>query len=370
MPRTVAVWSGAVVAGDAISNSLRDKLVAIRRWDPAGSTVRAVGIAQGSDGSVPGINVYADAASALRSGIVGEADLHIFEYGIYYELFDLALLVPRERLAAVYHNVTPAALIDDPAVRVRVERALERRENLRHARRIFCDSAFNADDLRSLGFSEEALRVQPLPPAIVAAPGDRRGLPTILFVGRIVPAKGIADLVAAADDLRATGRAFRLAVAGNRRLSDADLIASLLARPGIDVIESPSDSELAALYAAADIVVIPSYHEGYCVPALEALLAGCQVVASDAGNLPDLVGPVGQCVPVGDVSAISAALAAALDAVPAVRAGADVVVPVTGGTLDGAARRARLDDLRLETARSTVDRAFLDDVHDLLGSPA
>ena len=39
---------------------------------------------------------------------------------------------------------------------------------------------------------------------------------------------------------------------------------------------------------------MPSYHEGYCLPVLEALHAGCQVVASDAGNLPAIVAGLGQ----------------------------------------------------------------------------
>jgi glycosyltransferase involved in cell wall biosynthesis len=66
---------------------------------------------------------------------------------------------------------------------------------------------------------------------------------------------------------------------------------------------------LAAHYAAADLFVLPSLHEGYGMVVAEALAAGVPVLCSDAGALKDtLPTEAGWRVPAGDVPALQAAL--------------------------------------------------------------
>jgi glycosyltransferase involved in cell wall biosynthesis len=65
---------------------------------------------------------------------------------------------------------------------------------------------------------------------------------------------------------------------------------------------------MAELYARSDVLVIPSHHEGYCVPVIEAYGFGRFVVSYDAGNLPTIVGGLGTVVPTGDVAALEAAI--------------------------------------------------------------
>jgi glycosyltransferase involved in cell wall biosynthesis len=70
---------------------------------------------------------------------------------------------------------------------------------------------------------------------------------------------------------------------------------------------------LSGLYEGAHVFASASKHEGFCVPVIEALAAGCRVVATDAGALADTVGPCGSVVPLGDRSALSDALANAVE---------------------------------------------------------
>jgi GT2 family glycosyltransferase len=55
--------------------------------------------------------------------------------------------------------------------------------------------------------------------------------------------------------------------------------------PGIRYVKAPSDEEVSRLFNEATVFVQTSTHEGFCLPALEAMATGCAVVCTDAhGN--------------------------------------------------------------------------------------
>jgi glycosyltransferase involved in cell wall biosynthesis len=51
-----------------------------------------------------------------------------------------------------------------------------------------------------------------------------------------------------------------------------------------------TDPELRALYEAASVLVFPSLYEGFGLPAIEAMLCGCPVVAANSSSLPEICG--------------------------------------------------------------------------------
>jgi glycosyltransferase involved in cell wall biosynthesis len=73
-----------------------------------------------------------------------------------------------------------------------------------------------------------------------------------------------------------------------------------------------ADAALAALYRGAAALAIPSYHEGFGLPMVEAMACGTPVVAARVGNLPFLAGDAALLMPPGDVAALAEALAAVL----------------------------------------------------------
>jgi glycosyltransferase involved in cell wall biosynthesis len=68
--------------------------------------------------------------------------------------------------------------------------------------------------------------------------------------------------------------------------------------------------ELVGCYARAEVAVVPSLYEGFCLPAAEAMACGLPVVATTAGALPEVVedGKCGILVPPRDHYALAGAL--------------------------------------------------------------
>lgn len=69
-----------------------------------------------------------------------------------------------------------------------------------------------------------------------------------------------------------------------------------------------SEAALRGWYAGAAMVVVPSFYEGFGLPALEAMAAGVAVVVSDRAALPEVVGDAGLYFDPGVDGAMAAAM--------------------------------------------------------------
>jgi glycosyltransferase involved in cell wall biosynthesis len=134
------------------------------------------------------------------------------------------------------------------------------------------------------------------------------GRPMIMFCGKLQPRKRPLDLAEAVEALPAPVSTL---FAGDGPLAGR-LRARLAAGRGA-VTGFVNQSELPALYRAADILVLPSADEPWGLVVNEAMAAGALPVVSDrVGAGPDLVAGLGEVYPCGDVAALAAALARAL----------------------------------------------------------
>jgi glycogen(starch) synthase len=134
--------------------------------------------------------------------------------------------------------------------------------------------------------------------------GETAG-PLIAAAGRIEWEKGFSTVIRALPDLRRVHPRIRLVLAG--RGSYAPRLAALAAELGVaDLLVLPgwlARRDLAALYAGADVVVVPSRYEPSGLVAREAQAAGATVVTTRTGGLVEAVqdGTTGLLIDVGDV---------------------------------------------------------------------
>ncbi len=161
-------------------------------------------------------------------------------------------------------------------------------------------------------------RVDCVPNAVPLRPAawETRDPARIAFVGRLTQEKGVHDLLEAVASLRVSHPRVRLELAGD---GDADAIARRAYDLGIGdrvLIRGWCDAPARErMLARAGVFALASHAEGLPMSLLEAMAAGCPVVASRVGGIPDAVqdGTDGLLVPAGDVPALAAALARVLE---------------------------------------------------------
>ena len=137
----------------------------------------------------------------------------------------------------------------------------------------------------------------------------------VVYVGRLVPEKGLRELLDAATMLAPQRPRLLLALIGDGPMR-AELEGRLAADPSLRVAlpGALGPQEVARWMAAADLVTLPSYSEGHPNVLVEALACGRPVVATPVGGIPEVVdADCGVLVPVRDPAALAAGLADVLD---------------------------------------------------------
>ncbi|MGH1487983.1 MAG: glycosyltransferase family 4 protein [Acidimicrobiales bacterium] len=146
--------------------------------------------------------------------------------------------------------------------------------------------------------------VQGPPAEETPLPPELEGQPFMLFVGDIRPEKGVSVLAEAVTLMRAGGNHTPLVIVGERMSSEITL------PPGTFELGPVPNPVVKALWSKATIGVVPSlWPEPFGLVAIEAMEAGCALVASDVGGLSEILGEDrGSLVPPGDADALATAM--------------------------------------------------------------
>jgi glycosyltransferase involved in cell wall biosynthesis/GT2 family glycosyltransferase len=127
-----------------------------------------------------------------------------------------------------------------------------------------------------------------------APDGQAPAEPYLLYVGSLDPRKNVETLVTAVVGADPPLPAKLLIVGPNEGGTSAELnarVARLGASERVQHLGFVDPASLTALYRSASALVLPSLHEGFGLPVLEAMNSGTPVVASDIPSVREVAGP-------------------------------------------------------------------------------
>jgi glycosyltransferase involved in cell wall biosynthesis len=139
--------------------------------------------------------------------------------------------------------------------------------------------------------------------------------PVVLFIGNLLPVKGLDVLIESFARPPLQGVDFTCLLIGQgplrSRLEDQITRRGLQGR--VKLLGPRPHDQLPDWYRAADLFVLPSYSEGVPVVLLEAVACGTPFVASRVGGIPEIAHlGASRLVPAGDAAALAEAIRAGL----------------------------------------------------------
>lgn len=225
----------------------------------------------------------------------------------------------RLNLVAMVHH----ALADETGLGERERRRVAEMEGrlLRACRGVLCPSGSSAAAVAAYGVKPSRIAVTPpgtAKPARLPRRRPRHGPLELLSVGAVTPRKGHRLLVEALDALADRDWHCRCIGSLARDPGTGAAVCYEIGRRGlkgrITLAGEWPPERLGSAYQAADVFVLPSYHEGYGMAVAEALAHGLPVIATTGGAIPEIVpASAGLLVPPGDIVALTDALARCLD---------------------------------------------------------
>jgi glycosyltransferase involved in cell wall biosynthesis len=309
----VAILTANAYAGDAIGNQVAEK---VAFFLDRGAEVRV--FSDSHHRLHPRVRLCCRPHSAAKPTpeewvYLASADLVIAEYGQWYPTLGWlsAIAGGKPRILLDYYGITPPQLWGSHNREI-VESSIQRRGIVWCADAVLTHSRFTRLELLAHAHFPSAHcyhsllpidsdRFFPGPPEdpIRHELGPRNAY-LLLFVGRVAPNKRVAALVEAVARLSDVIPPVHAVVVGdttdvyqlemNRCL---DRARQLDVADRIHFLGHVDDDRLRAVYRSADVFVMPSVHEGYCLPVMEALACGLRVMAARAGALPETVADAG-----------------------------------------------------------------------------
>jgi glycosyltransferase involved in cell wall biosynthesis len=281
--------------GDGVSNEARIIRDLFRSWGFTSeiySETRRI---------LPELRHEARDASQLRADL-GPDDRVMLHFSIGTELNLLFRDLPCKKILR-YHNITPSAFFKafNPDVASQLDRGREQLDLLAGCADLnLAVSGYNARELEDAGYTDVKVfslildldRIQAKPSRKVLVEMDDAKA-KVLFVGRMAPNKRIEDLLHAfyyfQKFVHPESRLVHVGSWAGMEMYYAMMEAQKkkLQLEDAGFYGAVPEAHLSAYYQAADVFLCMSEHEGFCIPLLEAMVAGIPVLAFDSSAVAE-----------------------------------------------------------------------------------
>ncbi|MEL6308866.1 MAG: glycosyltransferase family 4 protein [Chloroflexota bacterium] len=145
-------------------------------------------------------------------------------------------------------------------------------------------------------------------------------VPLVGIIGRLLPVKNHALFLQAAQHIRTEIPTAHFVIVGDGEFAMRSALEQQAMALGLEgaITFTGWQQDMHHIYSDLDVLVNSSLNEGTPVPIMEALAAGCPVVATDVGGVADLLGNgnLGALVPSGDTDALAQAIISILQQPP------------------------------------------------------
>lgn len=250
-------------------------------------------------------------------------------YPRFYDYLDV--FKNRDRTVAGvfdYHGVTPRHAWDDPKIAPILEEGAAKIGYGKYADVAIAHSDFTRDELEracgctaiKMGYAIDAGR-------FAGADGDGirkqyglSGSKVLLYVGRMAGNKRVDLIIRSLATVRKTIPDVRFLCVGHvdfphhsEYLRLKQLVADMGLEENVIFAGSVPDDALPGYFCAADLYVTSSLHEGFCIPAVEAMACGRPVIGSACTALPETIGDGGLTFPPEDHAELARQIVRVLD---------------------------------------------------------
>jgi glycosyltransferase involved in cell wall biosynthesis len=208
---------------------------------------------------------------------------------------------PAQKKILIYQNITPIELLSSEQSKKHAAWGLEQLPKLIQAATVCVGtSRFNCEELKKYG-AKEVIQI----PYLLEKPKtffQRKPNNLVLMVSRIEPYKGILEGVEAFALIKKENPTYKMVIIGNTRANPdyvnkiSKRIEELHLTKDIKIVGRISDFWLDYYYSRANLLLILSLHEGFCVPIIEAIQREVPVIAYDAGAVAETLGIGGKLV--------------------------------------------------------------------------
>jgi glycosyltransferase involved in cell wall biosynthesis len=300
----IAIVTPSITRGDAVSNDV------LGMYDALSDVADVRIFAETSTLNAPQI----ESVRKLKGFLGDPRDILIYHWAGEWQPAQ-QLLKTQCRRVIKYHNITPphflSAYCSDFA-----DHCDQGRRELGLIARSDCDlflsdSQYNMGELLAAGSDQSRNLV--VPPFHHVERLERAGnnMPNgtglanedvnVCTVGRIVPNKGHADLIAAFaiyhHDYNSRSKLVLIGKQEPRLIRYTVLLHGLIRRLKLEHVvtfaDNVSDQGLKAYYDAVDVFAMTSQHEGFCVPLVEAMAMRVPIVAYASSAVTETIGSAG-----------------------------------------------------------------------------